>query len=340
MKRSYHEMSPSLQTTIANEYQWGVRGHGIRSLANKYQVSRPTVQHIIERAKLHRGQPASSRGHKKQKLSASQISKMKTTLQRNPQATNQQLAASVNNAIRPRTVSDYLLRSQPPYTRKQVSDHDPGELTPTWKLKARRWLNKVKKIRMDIRVYQDESAVYANEAPKRGRSPRGKRITRTRSHYAKKYTLHAYAKRTGVVHWELSKLNANTAEVERVATAAAKMLDEDDVVIWDRLGRSGTTLNPVKQHWSPVALSTLKAHCSKVEFLPPMGKYFQPLELLFNDLKEHHIRPQFPKNGQSLTEAKLNKIIGSYMANQAPHVLPAFFKRAANGREAFEKNLL
>ena len=67
--------------------------------------------------------------------------------------------------------------------------------------------------------------VYANEAPKKGRSRRGKPIFRTRSRYAKKYTLHMYAKRSGVVHWDLSDKNADTNEIERVAREAVEQVE-------------------------------------------------------------------------------------------------------------------
>ena len=76
----------------------------------------------------------------------------------------------------------------------------------------------VKKIRLDTRIYEDETPVYANEAPRRAR--RGTPIIRARSHYAKKFTLHMYAKRSGVLHWDLSDRNADTKEIERVASDA------------------------------------------------------------------------------------------------------------------------
>ena len=49
-----------------------------------------------------------------------------------------------------------------------------------------------------VRASQEDSIrqkFYANEAPKKGRSRRGKPIFRTRSRYAKKYTLHKHAKK-------------------------------------------------------------------------------------------------------------------------------------------------
>ena len=92
-------------------------------------------------------------------------------------------------------------RARPRFTAKVVQDQEPEELRTEWKTEAKQWLEQVKRIPLDKRIYEDETPVYANEAPKKGRSRRGKPIFRTRSRYAKKYTLHMYAKRSGVLHW-------------------------------------------------------------------------------------------------------------------------------------------
>ena len=94
----------------------------------------------------------------------------------------------------------------------------------------------MKKIRLDKRIYEDETPVFANEAPKRGRARRGTPILRARSRYATKYTLHVYAKRSGVLHWDLSDRNADTKEIERVAIDAVGAMKSGETVIWDRLG--------------------------------------------------------------------------------------------------------
>ena len=74
-----------------------------------------------------------------------------------------------------------------------------------------------------------------NEAPHKGRSRKGKPIIHARPRYATKCTLHVYAKKDRVVHWDLSGKNADTKEIERVAVA---QMGEGDTLIWDRLGRS------------------------------------------------------------------------------------------------------
>ena len=45
-----------------------------------------------------------------------------------------------------------------------------------------------------------------------------------------------YAKRSGVVHWDLSDKNADTNEIERVAREAVEQVEGGETLIWDRLG--------------------------------------------------------------------------------------------------------
>jgi hypothetical protein len=68
-----------------------------------------------------------------------------------------------------------------------------------------------------------------------------------------------------------------------------------------------------------------------------LASYLNPLELLFNDLKQHHIRPNFPKNGESLTKSKIAALVRGYMHDRAPTALSGFFKARANGKDAVEK---
>ena len=152
----------------------------------------------------------------------------------------------------------------------------------------------VKTIALNKRIHEDETPIYANEAP--------------RSRSATKYTLHVYAKKDRVLHWDLSDQNADTKEIERVAVDAATQMNVGDTLIWDHLGRSGRALHPAHQHYSSAARGE-----RAMKFLPPKGKYFNPIELLFNDLKSHHIRPNFPQNGQNLSKSKIRALVRSYM---------------------------
>ena len=86
---------------------------------------------------------------------------------------------------------------------------------------------------MRRRIYAAEAPIYANEAPHKGRSRVGKPIIRARSRDATKYTLHVYAKKDRVLHWDLSDQNADTKEIERVAVDAATQMSVGDTVIWE-----------------------------------------------------------------------------------------------------------
>src|SRR6186713_319268 len=104
-KRRYGQLQPQLQRDIAADYRRGVRGHGLRALANTYQLPIPTVQHVVARATRPGGDPVAPRGHKRRKLNEVDEAKLCRTLERN--ATNKDLAA-VGNKISERSVSVYL----------------------------------------------------------------------------------------------------------------------------------------------------------------------------------------------------------------------------------------
>ena len=101
-KRRYEQLEPQLQRDIAADYRRGVRGHGLRALANTYQLPIPTVQHVVSRATRPVATP---RGHKRRKLDEVDEAKLCRTFDRNAFATNRDLAAVVGNKISERSVS-------------------------------------------------------------------------------------------------------------------------------------------------------------------------------------------------------------------------------------------
>ena len=90
-----------------------------------------------------------------------------------------------------------------------------------------------------------------------------------RSRYAKKYTLHMYAKRSGVAHWDLSDKNGDPNEIERVAREAVEQVEGGETLTWDRLGRSGRASHPTGQHYSPEAQAIFNTRGVTIKFLPP-----------------------------------------------------------------------
>ena len=86
--------------------------------------------------------------------------------------------------------------------------------------------------------------------------------------------------------------------------------------------------------------ATFNALGVTVKFLPPKGKYFNPLELLFNDLKSHYIRPKFLRNGQPLPKSQIEGLIREYVDEKAPTTLSGFFSARANGKYAVSNEML
>ena len=251
-KRRYEQLQPQLQRDIVHDYRRSVRGHGYIAIAQKHQLPVPTVQSVIACAERAGGNPVAPRGHKKRKLNSAEQAKLCSSLDRNPFATNQQLRARVGNKIAASTVSRYLARAKPRFTAKVAQDQEPEELTDNWREEARKWLRGVKTIALSKRIYEDETPIYANEAPHKGRSRVGKPIIRPRSRYATKYTLHVYAKKDRVLHWDLSDQNADTKEIERVAVDAATQMSVGDTL------SSGTVWGGVGEHYILLTSTTAR----------------------------------------------------------------------------------
>ena len=121
---------------------------------------------------------------------------------------------------------------------------------------------------------------------------------------------------------------------------AATQMDVGDTLIWDRLGRSGRALHPPHQHYSLAVREDFKERGVSIKFLPPKDKYFNPIELLFNDLKIHYIRPNFPKNGKNLSESKIQALVREHVDETAPSALPGFLSAHANGEDAIANKIL
>ena len=101
--------------------------------------------------------------------------------------------------------------------------------------------------------------------------------------------------------------------------------------------KCGRAVNLSSQHYSPVSRDLFEERGVSIKFLPPKGKYFNPLELLFNDLKQHDIRP---KNGRPLSKSKIAGLIRGYVDETAARVLPGFFQARANGKDAVAKRIV
>jgi transposase len=278
-------------------YQHGVRGHGISATATRFHVSDGAVESTISRhlagIEDSINRPKTGRPHV---LTSQDIEKLLNAIDENPHLTYEQLAAKVDHPVSHDTVRNALKRLNPPVVEVTPVDLLPVELTDDHKQRLRNFVNKeIRHVPFDKRVYADESFIHGNIAPTTAKTRRGQKVLRPRTRWAKKYTLHVYARREEVLHWELTDENASDAEIRRVVIdSVVSELKEGDVLIWDCLGRSGRAKEPKAQHYNPQVKASIEAVGARVQMLPPYGKWLDPVELLFNDLKEHSSSPPDP----------------------------------------------
>ena len=91
----------------------------------------------------------SHRADTRRELDSREEVKLCRTLAQNSTATDRQLSAVVRGKVAARTVSDHLARADPPFTTKVIQDQEPEELSEEWRAGPRRWLEGVKKIRLE-----------------------------------------------------------------------------------------------------------------------------------------------------------------------------------------------
>ena len=104
-----------------------------------------------------------------------------------------------------------------------------------------------------------------------------------------------YASRNSALYWQLSVNNDDISEVARDIRTVKKKIKDGDALISDRRGNSGRKQKPHKQHHNPTAIAVTEGNGGKVIRLPPKRKYLNPVELLFNAVKNHYIRPRSRK---------------------------------------------
>ena len=102
------------------------------------------------------------------------------------------------------------MRIRPSHT-KVSQDQEPKELTEEWRAGARRWLEGVKKIRLDKRIYEDETGQslrtkLRNEGEHGGEHPSFERDRSLRQ------KVHVACVRKAELHWDLS--DRNTKEID------------------------------------------------------------------------------------------------------------------------------
>jgi transposase len=248
------------------------RGTSVADAARTFKVHKRTIYLWKQQWATERTVIPKKKTGRKPKLSEAQVGALKTFVAKYPTASNARIKAGVDLSIHESNVSRYLKRDG--FTRKKVSDEPTNWPDERVKQEIRDFLAAVEQIPDEKRVYMDESFAYTNEAPTHGRSEKGKRISRPRERHGKKLTFLLAVRKSGLVHqpWIIDRSANDATCVEYVRDHLVPHLQPGEVVIWDRLGRSGRAKNPVKQHYNPEIRKMIEEKGCRLLFLPPKGK--------------------------------------------------------------------
>ena len=191
---------------------------------------------------------------------------------------------------------------------------------------------------MNQRVYQDESYLYDNEAPTKGRSLRGKPIPKKKRRLGKRFPFAIAISENGLLHQPILQKDTFNDESFKnyVEQYLVPNLKQRKVVLWDRLGRSGKKKNPDKQHFNPEVEKMIKKKKSKLVFLPPYGKYFNPCELANGYLKSR-LREMYQdsiafKEGRPTTFDQLKADLKKASLEITPEMCRNWFKERATDK--------
>jgi len=314
-------------------------GETWRRVTAQFDVSRQDIANWLKLREQTGGLEPRVHTGREHQLTSEDVETLVRCVLEDPHATNAQLAFVVHGKIRPRTVSDYLHRSQPPFVRKQVQDDEFDVGNTRLHQEVVEYWDTIMDIPWDRRVYMDESFVYTNEAPRFGRGPQGTPIVRQRPRHGHRLTIFQSIRQSGAVHppIALEETAKDGVFLGYVRVHLAPLLKEGDVVLWDRLGRSGRCKNPSKQHYNPLAIQLIKERGATVIFLPPKGKPWNPIELYFHVFKDH-VRETYPRT-QAAQERRPRTVPELCEAVLDAHrripltAYEGFFRARANGRE-------
>jgi len=159
-------LNPATIAEIRARDRPGVRGYGAKAPATALHLSVGTVAHVCDRIREGGGTGEARPRGCKRLLSEAEEHRIAARLATRLFDTNAELAAMAHDRVRPRTVSDALVRREPPFTRKRTSLRDPEELTPMWKADMRVFLeDPLGHIPWHRRVHANEVAIYQHEHP-------------------------------------------------------------------------------------------------------------------------------------------------------------------------------
>lgn len=295
--------------------------------------------------------PHYDRGGRLPALSPAEVRRLERALVNDPYLTNRDLAGVVGNKITPQAAGLYIKKSSLHFVQKLEQLDVEASFTERNAAEGTAFQKKVARVPLYKRVYVDETWISAGVRRRTGRFPSGSPAWTPRNRKYPRKTVIAAVRRGGWVQPSriYNKGSITTAEFEEwVQNDLAPNLEEGDVVLWDRLGKSGRALNPTAHHFSPTAAAAIAARGATLLFLPSYGKHFNPIEVLFGEEKRIYDKKVSRMtrfvSPSSLTFQQLSRAWRSAEQEISDAAITHAFTERANGREFFrvcqEKGLL
>lgn len=309
--------------------------HTYADVCERFSVSRSTLyQWKMQKISRQKVAPSELKGRRK-KLTDEQVECILSKLKANPKANNQELAELVGGHVHPSTISRYTRRAG---ISRRKSDAPAPTMDERMTNEIREYYQDVKEVPIERRVYVDETFVYNSTPDRSGMGPRAQRLYEGKERTDARWTLYIAVRCSGMVHEPiLRKKSADDEEfLAYVRHDLVPSLRAGDVVIWDRLGRCGRCKNPQKQHYNPECRRLIEGLGAKIMFLPPKGKLFNPLYLVFAAIKGHLKRSYAASaaadEGRARTEGEFRSDLSNATRTLTPDVLNDYFHESADGR--------
>lgn len=166
-------------------------------------------------------------------------------------------------------------------------------------------------VRPEQVFFEDEFPVFQGLCPRKGRVQGNQPLLTPQNYRAVTYTAaiiigHSRVIKCSLYNHPMNDPTFRTFCLENEpAPAHAKnlggpplteSLPPSSYVVWDRLGRSGRCLNPVRMHFNPEVMQRLDDVAVKVMILPPKGHLLNPEEIFHSSLQERISRWNPPGN--------------------------------------------
>lgn len=320
-KMSEHGLNthdPSIRKMLIRQYD----KYGKEFIINEYGVSDRSIRRWkklkAENGSLGTRYAASA---KRSSLTPKDFSKLEKELIKNPYATNAELSAKINNKITPRAVGKALSKSQYQFTWKLEGVDVEESFNADVIAETKKFFNKIKNIPESDRIYVDETFASSGIRRRRGRFPKGKNAWSPRNRKYPRMVIIGAITKEGWLHQGkiYNKGSISDKDFETyVKRTLCPRLSPGKTVLWDRYGRSGRAKNPTARHFSPKARMDIENKGAHLVMLPRYGKYGDPIELLFGDVKR-------------IYDKKISKEMESRMPSKIPFATKARHWHAAEG---------